>query len=183
MAAFSFCKTREVGYNGRMEETEEKINDESKAKALFWILFALWTIFALIAPVAWIIWRYQLFQPKTEYQFGGWGFIAVVIIAVFALTCFRYVCKGFPRWSMAKQCIKGLCIITIPCLALYFALSCVASNIELFLQSLAFVTASETVAIPLNPFPKWVDKQTQGQYDGAIDYLFKKYDEHKEGRK
>lgn len=168
-----------------MEETEEtKTKEEqSKAKALFWGLFALWTCFALIAPVAWIIWRYQLFQPKTDYQFGGWGFVAVVIIAVFSLVCFRYVCKGFPRWSMAKQCIKGLCIITIPLLALYFALNCVASNIELFLQSLAFVAASETVAIPLNPFPKWIDAQTEGRYEGMLDYVFKKYDEHKEKKK
>lgn len=166
-----------------MDTEENKTKEQSKAKALFWGLFALWTCFALIAPVAWIVWRYQLFQPKTEYQFGGWGFVAVVIIAVFSLTCFRYVCKGFPRWSMAKQCIKGLCAITIPLLALYFALNCVASNIELFLQSLAFVTASETVAIPLNPFPKWIDAQTEGKYEGMLDYAFKKYDEHKEKRK
>ena len=170
-----------------MEETKEETTataeEAKRARTLFWVLFALWTIFALIAPVAWIIWRYQLFQPKVEYQFGGWGFLAIVIIAAFAIACFRYVCKGFPRWSMAKQCIKGLCSITIPLVALYFVLQSISSNIDLFLQTLAFVAASETVAIPLNPFPKWVDKQTQGQYEGAIDYLFKRYDERKEGKK
>lgn len=166
------------------EKTEEKkTNEESKAKALFWGLFALWACFALIAPVAFIAWRYQLFTPKTEYHLGGWGFIAIIIIAVFCISCLRYVCKGFTRWSMAKQCIKGLCAITAPLLALYFALNCVASNIDLFLQTLAFVAASETVAIPLNPFPRWVDMKTEGKYEGMIDYAFKKYEEHKEKQK
>ena len=164
------------------KKIEEKAKEEKRAKAMFWGMFALWSVFALIAPVVWIVWRYDLFQPKTSYQFGGWGFLAVVIIGVFCIACFRYVCKGFTRWSMAKQCIKGLCVITIPLLCLYFALSSVASNIDLFLQSLAFVTASETVAIPLNRFPKWVDKQTEGRYEGLIDYAFKKYDERKEGK-
>lgn len=161
-------------------EAEAEKKAQSKAKAMFWGFFALWACFALVAPVAFIAWRYELFQPKTSYQFGGWGLIAVVIIAVFAIACLRYVCKGFPRWSMLKQCIKGACAITVPLLCLYFALSSVASNIDLFLQSLAFVTASETVAIPLNPFPKWVDERTKGEYEGMIDYAIKKWDERKE---
>lgn len=156
---------------------------EAKAKAKFWGLFAVWASLAVVAPVAFIVWRYDLFQPKTSYQFGGWGFIAVAIVAAFAISCLRYVCKGIRGWSMAKQCIKGACCVTVPLLALYFCLSSIASDIDVFLQSLAVVAACETAAIPFNPLPKWVTDRTQGEYEGLIDYAFKKYDERKEGKK
>ena len=59
-------------------------------------------------------------------------------------------------------------------------LKSITNNTEIFLQALAVVIASETIAIPINPFPKWVDDKTQGAMDSSIDYFFKRYDERKE---
>ena len=39
---------------------------------------------------------------------------------------------------------------------------------------------SETIAIPINPMPKWVYEQSKGEAQDTIDYFFKKYDERKE---
>ena len=163
-------------------DAQKEKQERDKAIAKFWGFFALWACMAVVAPVAFIVWRYELFTPKTSYQFGGWGFVAVVIIAAFAISVFRYVDKGIPGWSMLKQVLKGLCRVTVPLLALYFALSSIASNIELFLQSLAVVTACETAAIPLNPLPKWAWDKNKEEYEGMLDLAFRKYDEHKEKR-
>jgi len=155
---------------------------DSNAKR-FWAQFAAWATLALILPVGFIVWRYDLFRTKTVTQFGAWGFIAIVIVAAFAIACLRYAKAGMKEWSMTKQVIMGVCRITIPLLALCFALRSMADSIDLLVQALAVATACETAAIPLNPFPKWVWERTKGEYESLIDYAFRKYDERKEAKK
>lgn len=158
-------------------------DDKKKELLTFWIRFVVWTIFACVAPVGFIVWRFELFSKVSAVQFGGWGILAVIIIAVFIISVFRYVSKGMMRWSMTKQVILGVCKVTIPLLALYWILSAISNNITIFLQALAVVIACETVAIPINPLPKWVDEKTQGQINSPIDYFFQKYDERREEKK
>lgn len=168
--------------NTTIEET--KVKDPEKVETQkFWVKFAFWMVFALIIPVAFIIWRFDLFKTISAVQFGGWGVIAVIIIATFAVVCLKYVNKGMIRWSMTKQIVQGVCKVTIPLLAFYWMLNSISSNTAVFLQALAVVIVSETIAIPLNPFPKWVDEKTQGAMDSSIDYFFKRYDERKEKNK
>lgn len=160
-----------------MENEEE----EKKHKlAVFWARFISWALFACLAPVGFIAWRFQLFSKVSAVQFGGWGILAVIIIAVFLITIFKYVCKGMMRWSMTKQIIMGLCKVTIPLIALYWILWAISANITIFLQALAVVIVCETIAIPVNPLPQWVDEKTQGMINSPVDYFFKKYDERNE---
>jgi len=151
------------------EDTEKK----AKLKE-FWIKFALWTLFACLLPIIFIVWRYDLFTKATSIQFGGWGLLAIVILCVFVFAILRYVGKAFSRWSMTKQVILGIAKIIVPLVALYAALYSIRNSIDLFLQALAVVIACETIAIPINPFPKWVYEQTQGQTEDIIDYALAK---------
>lgn len=153
------------------EETETKTD-----KRKFWALFSAWSLFACVLPVAFIAWRYDLFTKISSVQFGGWGMIAVLIIAVFAIVCFKYVSKGLIKWSMTKQVVSGACKIVVPLLALYFVLYSISSSIALFLEALKVVIACEAIAIPINPFPKWVYESTMGTTDSALEYLFERHD-------
>lgn len=162
----------------KKEKTPEQIKKEETQ--VFWVRFVFWTIFALILPVGFIVWRFELFKAISAVQFGGWGVLAVIIIAVFCIVCLKYVNKGMIRYSMTKQVVVGICKVTIPLLALYWIITSISSNVQVFLQALAVVIGSETIAIPINPFPKWVDERTQGAMDSSIDYFFKRYDERKE---
>lgn len=157
------------------EETSKGLSERAK----FWIRFALWATFSCVLPVAFIVWRYDLFTEVSSVQFGAWGLVAVAIVAVFAYTIFKYVKRGMAKWSMTKQVIMGIAKVIIPLLLLYFALDAIKSSIDLFMQALAIAIVSEAAAIPLNPLPKWAYEQSQGATEDAVELILGKREESK----
>ena len=149
-------------------------------KQVFAIRMVCWVLCALIIPVAFIIFRYDLFTKISKVQFGGWGMIAIIIIFTFIAVLGKYLKRGFKKYSLVGQIISGVIKIVLPLVALYFILVNIKDSIDLFLQALAVVIISETIAIPINPMPKWVYEQSKGEAQDTIDYFFKKYDERKE---
>lgn len=170
-----------------MEETTTTTTTEKKEetkkltpKQVFAIRMVCWVLCALIIPVAFIIFRYDLFTKISKVQFGGWGMIAIIIIFTFIAVLGKYLKRGFKKYSLVGQIISGVIKIVLPLVALYFILVNIKDSIDLFLQALAVVIISETIAIPINPMPKWVYEQSKGEAQDTIDYFFKKYDERKE---
>lgn len=157
------------------EETSKGLSERSK----FWLRFALWATFACILPVGFIVWRYDLFTEVSSIQFGAWGVIAVIIVAAFAYTVFKYVKQGMAKWSMTKQVIMGIAKVMVPLLLLYFALDAIRDSIDLFMQALAIAIVSEAVAIPLNPMPKWAYEQSKGATEDALELVLGKREERK----
>lgn len=156
------------------EETKKKALSE---KQVFWIRFVCWSIFACIVPVVFIIWRYDLFTKITAIQFGGWGMLAIIIVATFLIVLANYIKKAFSKRSMTKQIISGICKVVLPLLTLLLVLYSIRNNIDLFLQALGCVIISESIAIPINPMPKRVYEESKGATEDAIDYFFQRYDE------
>ena len=72
-----------------MEENNEKTPEQIKKEetTAFWVKFAFWCAFALVIPVGFIVWRFDLFRTISPVQFGGWGVLATIIIAVFSIVC------------------------------------------------------------------------------------------------
>lgn len=170
-----------------MAETTTTTTTETKEepkkltpKQVFAIRMVCWVLCALIIPVAFIIFRYDLFTKISKVQFGGWGMIAIIIIFTFIAVLGKYLKRGFKKYSLVGQIISGVIKIVLPLVALYFILVNIKDSIDLFLQALAVVIISETIAIPINPMPKWVYEQSKGEAQDTIDYFFKKYDERKE---
>ena len=163
--------------------TTTETKEETKKltpKQVFAIRMVCWVLCALIIPVAFIIFRYDLFTKISKVQFGGWGMIAIIIIFTFIVVLGKYLKRGFKKYSLVGQIISGVIKIVLPLVALYFILVNIKDSIDLFLQALAVVIISETIAIPINPMPKWVYEQSKGEAQDTIDYFFKKYDERKE---
>ena len=174
------------------EKKKNKVSQwiEDHPKAFFWIRFASWFVFACALPFSFVAWRFDLFKAVSKIQFGGWGIIAIVIVAVFAFTIIKYVKLAFSgKYSLIAQILDGFCKIVLPLLLCLIVLYSVRDNVILMIQVLGCVTICETVAIPLNPLPKWAYEKQKDVRDGerkdTVDYIldsfFKKKSEHEAG--
>lgn len=162
------------------ETTEEK---KLTPKQIFIIRMCFWVLFSLLIPVAFIIFRYDLFTTVSHIQFGGWGMLAIIIIFVFLIVMGNYLKKGQKKYSLLWQVLSGILKVTLPLVALYLILFNVKDSLDLFMQSLLVVIISETIAIPINPMPKWVADQNRGFMNDTIDYFFNQYDKRKDENK
>lgn len=159
-------------------EQAEEAELKEDTKKVFWIRFSLWALFGAILPIIFLVWRYKLFQVTTTMQLGGWGFIAIIIACVFGRALWKYIKIGMANtYSFLWQCVGGLFKIVLPIFALYCALDAIQESIAYMLQFLGILMASEAIAIPLNPMPKWVYFKTGETKYGIIDYYFKKKSE------
>ena len=175
--------------------TKEKENKKSlrqvmeeHPKTVFWSRFVLWTIFACGLPFAFIVWRFQLFHTISKIQIGGWGVIAIVILACFVITVIKYIKIALSNhYSFVGQCLTGFCKVIVPLLAFFAILYYLKSQIDLMLQVIGCVIICELVAIPMNPLPKWAyecQKDVRvGERKEAFDYLLDGFFKRQNGEK
>ena len=137
-----------------------------------------WSLFAGILPFIFIAWRYGIFRSTGAIALNGWGIIGLVILAVFLITLFNYLRRGM-KYSFAKQCVVGFAKIIVPLVLVMLVVEGIKNNIGLFQQALACTIACELVAIPINPFPEWLEKQKKEgraeEQEGLIEALWNKY--------
>ena len=153
----------------------------------FWTRFVLWTAFACVLPFLFIAYRFDLFKNITKFNIGGWGIIALVIVAVFAIVLLRYVLMAYKtKYSFWAQCLSGVCKVVVPLVCLYAMLYGVRNSIDNFLQALGCTILCEVVAIPINPMPKWVYDMQQNVKESdrkdTVDYLLTEFFKRKDGR-
>ena len=148
---------------------EEKSKKEKKTvgewlnehpKTVFITRAIAWAAFAGVLPFVFIAYRYGIFRDNSAIALSGWGFIGVIIAGVVVLTIFNYLRKGLNE-GIVKQCIMGFVTVIVPLLGLLMIVKGIASNIELFEKALGVTIACELVAIPINPFPEWLEKRRQ----------------------
>ena len=176
------------------EEPEDEIIDEEHKNKLFawlaehprstfWIRLVLWTLCACVLPFLFIAWRFELFKKVSKLQLGGWGVVAILLVAIFVLAVLKYVRLALgAKYSLTGQILKGVCKIIVPLLVLIGILICVRDSVWTTIKVLGVVTFLEFVAIPLNPLPKWVydmqkdvkDEEKKETVDYFIDSFFKR---------
>lgn len=169
-----------------LQENEEVLDEEKKnkliawieehPKTVFWMRFALWTLFACVLPFLFIAWRFELFGKVGQFQLSGWGIVGIILVFVFAITVVRYVKLAFSaKYSLIGQVLSGFCKIIIPLLAVLAILNCVRDSIDAMIKVMGVVIICEAAAIPLNPLPKWAyEMQKDVRADErkeTIDYL------------
>lgn len=158
-----------------MEQIENNEKEKNNEKTNFVVRIILWALFSCVIPVVFIGWRYNLFSKVGGLQLSGWGLIAIVIIFVFLYVVVKYIRAGFIEWSMTKQIINGICRVVIPLGALLLICISLKNNLDIFIQALSCVLVSEIIAIPLNPFPKWVWEKSQGRFENTIDFIANRF--------
>ena len=139
-------------------------------KKIFLARLILFTIFACVLPFSFIAWRYHIFTTLNSVSLSGWGIIAIVIALVFIVYVARMLKRGMP-YSMLTQCIGGLLKVTLPLIILYVVVNAIKNQSEIFLPALLVVIISETIAIPLNPFPKWLNDNQIKKEDSYFEKL------------
>lgn len=173
-----------------MEDKENKVENEQKRgllafieehpKTTFWTRFVSWTMFACILPFLFIVWRFKLFGKISRIQIGGWGIIAIIIVVAFIFSIIRYVKIAFKgRYSLTGQILSGICKIILPLLTFMLILWGLKNSIEEMLQALGFVIVCESIAIPLNPLPKWAYDMQKDLKDSerkdTVDYFLTEF--------
>ena len=161
---------------------------EEHPKTTFATRAVTWFTFAAILPFLFIAFRYGIFKSTGTIALSGWGIIAVIIFAAVLIGLLNYLRQGM-REGMAKQCIMGFCKIIVPLLMVMVIVEGIKTNIDLFLKALGVTIACELIAIPINPFPAWLEErrkemnlEEQESVFGALwDKFFAKKKEHEDG--
>ena len=158
------------------------MNKEQKRN--FIIRACLWTLFSCVIPVIFIGWRYSLFSKVSSISLSGWGLIAVVIVFAFVIVVVKYIKAGFVEWNMLKQIINGIIKVVLPLGTMLAVCVSIRSNIDMFIQALSCTLLCEVIAIPINPFPKWVYEKSKGRFESTVDFIATKfYEKDKENKK
>lgn len=147
-------------------------------KQVFIIRFIVWTIFACLVPCGFIMWRFDLFKTVSKVNIGGWGLIAIIIFFSFLISIGKYLKDGMP-YSMTKQCLSGLIKVVFPLMAVMFCVYSIRNSIDIFLQAMTVVVISETIAIPINPMPKWVHDSKINEQNTILNSFFDKREKNK----
>lgn len=154
---------------------------KKKEKQIFWTRFAIWILFSLVAPIGFINYRYNLFGKVSNVSLSGWFLLVGVIFFVFTIILIRYVLHS-RKYSYVKQIIKGVITLILPLLFVIYCLYCAKNTIEQLIQVLSFCTLSWSVAICVNPMPKWTYDQSKGEQEEFINYVLDKRIENKRNK-
>ena len=175
--------------NKEAEVTKPTLGEwlDNHPKSVFITRAVMWAIFAAGLPFAFIAWRYGIFKEQTAIALNGWGVLGIVILIVFFITLAGYIRKGI-KPGYFKQCASGFCKVVLPLLAILLILEGIKSDIELFEKALCVTIVCELVAIPINPFPQWLEERRKEQnleeQEGVAEVLWNKFfDKKKEEEK
>ena len=145
-----------------------------KEKKIFLFRMMLFTLFACILPFAFIGWRYQLFTKIDKVSLSGWGLLAILIVFLFIFYVVKSIKKGLfnkREWSMGFQIINGFLKVVLPLLMVYFVITAIESSINLFKQALICTIICESIAIPINPLPKWEMESLKEGDNSLVDKM------------
>ncbi len=141
------------------EEKQEEQGPKKMSTKQFWIRFAIWTVIAVLTPIGFLFYRYDMFvkvhtTESDSYSITGWGIFACIIVAIFLLYVVREAKKGLPYGSMFSQCIDGYSLL-IPMVIVILILDSIKDSIAAFEQVMIVLTVCEAVAVPINPMRRW----------------------------
>lgn len=149
---------------------------ENDSKKIFWIRFTIYILFGGVIPIAFLIWRFNLFTRIDKISIGGWGILAILFAAFFVIKLMKQAKKGMP-FSIVKQTINGYSKVIIPLLAVVLVLYFTKDFIDQITQFLIVLIISEMIAIPANPFPKWERdngiQEQDNRFKKFCDYFWK----------
>lgn len=142
-------------------------------KALFWTRFGIYVLFQIVIPITFLVWRFKLFQKISTVSIGGWGIVVIILVTAFFVSMIKYVKKGLP-FSFLTQCLNGIMKTIIPLIAVAFILNWLKGSINELSQFIIVYILCQIIAIPANPFPKWIhDNNLQHEENKTRKFLEK----------
>ena len=149
------------------EETEKKMT-----KKEFWIRFGIWFFLAVAVPFTYVACAYGLFENKGT-TLSGWGVVALIFVIVMLFNIIKQARAGFPKGTMARQCIDGY-LILIPIFGALLLVHSVKNSLAEFEKFLIVMILCEAVAVPVNPMPKWAAQNRIKGTENAFAMAFRR---------
>ena len=150
-----------------MEETKGKMT-----KKEFWIRFGVWFFFAVAIPFTYIACAYGLFENKGT-TLSGWGAVALIFVIVMLFNIIKQARAGFPKGTMARQCIDGY-LILIPIFGALLLVHSLKNTLAEFEKFLIVLIICEAVAVPINPMPTWAHQNEVKETESAVAMALRK---------
>lgn len=126
----------------------------NKKKIVFIIRALLWLYFSLFLPIYVITKNYDLVKPN-PFKYTGWAIICSIFLVISISAIFGYIIQSL-KYSIYIQILSGIKKILIPIIVMLLICTIIDKNIDKIMNILKICLISEAVAIPINPFPKWV---------------------------
>lgn len=131
----------------------EQENQPTKLNAIRLVIFLL---FAVVAPIAYLIIRYGLFKSTSGLGVNLAGLISAgIMLGVGAVLIKYYIESMKTKFSYAKQILMGVLKLILPLFVFLLVLIWLGDNLYILKESLIVIIPCELVAVIVNPFPKW----------------------------
>lgn len=159
-----------------MEEEKKKITPEQKK---FYAQLCGFIAIGFLAPIIYLITRYNLFRTQNTLTIGLWGVIVFAILVGLISVLVWYYLEGMrTKFSIWKQIITGFVKIIGPLLIFQMLLMVIKDNVDLCIETIWVFIACESVAIIVNPLPKWCfDNGIKGLGEIAKEIYKKKHED------
>ncbi|MBR3208875.1 MAG: hypothetical protein IKF82_01260 [Bacilli bacterium] len=131
-------------------------------KRIFWARFVAYAVFGLAIPMAFLIWRFNLFSSTTKLNIGGWGIIVIVFTAVFLNLLLKQAIECVDS-QLAKRILNAVRKVFIPLLAVTLCLYAVDSFVKELVQFFIVLTICEPIAYGINPMPDLIEQKQEEQ--------------------
>lgn len=118
----------------------------------FLLRMVLYLGFGLIAPMGYLIWKFELFSQTSAMKIGGWGIVLVIFTSVFMAKLIKQSVDAVDS-VFAKQCLNSVRKVFIPLLAVTLCLYSVRNAWENLIEFFMVLTVCEPIAYVANPFP------------------------------
>lgn len=169
-----------------MKLTETTIS-KAKTLTIFWSRLAGYLAFSTIIPIATFAVKFGLFKEDAtrvdelgnvidaaSISLNGWGIISCIIVAITASGIIKEIIAAYPTYSLTKQCFTGILKNIIPLITAYLICYFLNGVIGHIMYCLSIIIICQSIAIPLNPLPKWrYEKAGVEDYNTLISSLTK----------
>ena len=140
------------------------------SKKEFWTRFSIYVALGAVIPFAFLTWRFNLFSKVNKLSIGGWGIIAIIVLAVFFISMIKAIRRGLP-FSFGAQVLTVICKVSIPIMVVLVCANFFRDIMEQVAQFLGVLFVCETAAGIVNPIPQWSNENQIKEEEGRIKKL------------
>ena len=162
---------------------------KTRNRIVFWTRMTGWLATGCAAPIAVFATKFGLFNKSgysvqtdelgnvtnaTVTAFNGWGLVSVFIIVWTLISILKEIRNAYSGYSLTKQCLDSFISGIMPLIIAFAVCYFLNGVLEEAMFCLGTIIICRTIAIPLNPLPKW-RYETKGveDYSDALTFLVK----------
>lgn len=158
-----------------MNETKPTLFERFKAlmdtKPMFVVRLFITTFLIVCVPLLWLNYNTDIFKGTNLPPISLGALIVLIILLAEVVILLRFYLNGMKtKYSFLKQVIDGFLKIVMPIIIAWVILTFMKDNVEQVVLGLKVMIPCCSVAVVINPLPKWA---FNNNVDGLIDITSK----------